>query len=217
MDRVKMKEKAKGMISGNYWNIWWPLLVIGVIETSLEYFFGFNPTIDFNDLKSLFDYHIGIGGYVGMGVMAIVTGVLNAGYLKYIVNFVRTGKFDANDIIETIKNKWIDILVAVILTSVIVTLGLIAFVIPGIILAFAYTLAVFLVIDKDVKGQDSLKESRELMRGHKFEAFVLGLSFIGWAILVPFTLGILAIWLVPYMTLTFAIYFDYLTKDYKGN
>ena len=153
-------------------------------------------------------------GYIGLSVIAIASGVINAGYLKYIVNFVRTGRFEAKDIVDTIKEKWLDLLIAVVLTTVIVTIGFALLVIPGIILSFAYTLVVFLVIDKNVKGQDALKESRMLMKGHKFEAFVLGLSFIGWAILVPFTFGILAIWLVPYITITFAIYFDYLTKDY---
>ncbi len=217
MNRVEIKEKAKSMLSGNYWNIWWPLLVIGVIESCLNYIFKVTPSVDFSNIKELFNYHMSTGGYVGFGLIAIITGVINAGYLKYVVNFVRTGKFDANDIINTMKEKWLDLLIAVILTTVIIAIGFACLVIPGIILSFAYTLVTFLVVDKNVKGIDALKESRTLMRGHKFEVFILGLSFIGWGILVPFTFGILAIWLVPYITVTFAIYYDYLTKDYKNN
>ena len=36
------------------------------------------------------------------------------------------------------------------------------------------------------------------MRGHKFELFCLDISFIGWAILAVFTLGIGGLWLTPY-------------------
>ena len=88
--------------------------------------------------------------------MSILGGIINAGYIKYIVNFVRTGKFDSNDIINTIKNKWVDILISVALTTVVVAVGYALLVIPGIILSFAYTLAVFLVIDKDVKGPSQI-------------------------------------------------------------
>ena len=51
------------------------------------------------------------------------------------------------------------------------------------------------------------KYSREKMQGHKLDAFVLGLSFIGWAILGTLTLGILYIWLFPYMQLTFTKFY----------
>ena len=214
MKRTEIKEKAKKLISGNYWNIWWPLLVIAVVEGVLEAVFNVNPQIDFRNIKTIYNQSANL--YIGAGLMSILGGIINAGYIKYIVNFVRTGKFDSNDIINTVKNKWVDILISVALTTVIVAVGYALFVIPGIILSFAYTLAVFLVIDKDVKGQDSLKKSREIMRGHKFECFVLGLSFIGWALLVPFTLGLLAIWLVPYMTISYVIYYDDLTKNFNN-
>lgn len=45
------------------------------------------------------------------------------------------------------------------------------------------------------------------MQGHKLDAFVLGLSFIGWAILGTLTFGILYIWLYPYMQLTFTKFY----------
>ena len=40
------------------------------------------------------------------------------------------------------------------------------------------------------------------MDGRRFDFFVLGLSFIGWAILASLTLGIGYLWLIPYMQVT---------------
>ena len=47
-----------------------------------------------------------------------------------------------------------------------------------------------------------------MMKGHKWDYFCLMLSFIGWFILSIFTLGILLLWLVPYMTVTIASFYD---------
>ena len=45
-----------------------------------------------------------------------------------------------------------------------------------------------------------------------FVGFVFILSFIGWIILSPFTLFLLFIWLVPYMSVADAIYYDKLKE-----
>ena len=46
----------------------------------------------------------------------------------------------------------------------------------------------------------------EMMEGHKWEYFVLGLSFIPWYLLCGITLGIASIWVVPYIQTTLAEY-----------
>ena len=57
------------------------------------------------------------------------------------------------------------------------------------------------------KGNPALEcinESKAMTEGHKFDLFVLGLSFFGWALLCVITLGIAAIWVTPYMAATYA-------------
>jgi uncharacterized membrane protein len=47
--------------------------------------------------------------------------------------------------------------------------------------------------------QEALSLSKEMMNGHKFNTFVLELSFIGWNILSTLTLGILGfLYVKPY-------------------
>ncbi len=92
--------------------------------------------------------------------------------------------------------------------GLIVMLGYICFIIPGIILTLSYSLVPIILIKKPELGiVETLKYSREKMQGHKLDAFVLGLSFIGWAILGTLTFGILYIWLFPYMQLTFTKFY----------
>ena len=208
MDRKEIKEEAKKKIKGNIWNILWPLLVICVLTSLLSRLFGGNVTFNISETAET----VNAKASIGSGIVAIISGFLSAGYIKYLLTFVRTGKFDTNDIINTIKEKWLNILIAEILVGVIVTLCSLLLVIPGIIMALAYTFAIYLVVDKDVAGNDSLKQSREMMKGYKWDYFVFGLSFLGWIILGIFTLGILYIWLIPYMNVASALYYERLIK-----
>lgn len=208
MNRKEIKELAKSKINGNKWNIWWPLLIIVALESLLGNIFG--PSMTFDRITST--VRVTSSGSIIGGIFGILFGVILAGYFKYIINFVRTGKFDSNTIIDTIKSKWVNILIAEILVSIIVFLCSLLFVVPGIIMGLAYTFVTFLVIDTDIPGNEALGKGREMMNGYKWDYFVFLLSFIGWAILVPFTLGILLIWLVPYMLVAEVIYYDKLKE-----
>ena len=57
-----------------------------------------------------------------------------------------------------------------------------------------------------------INRSKKLMDGHKWEYFIFNLSFIGWDLLIIATLGIAAIWVVPYETTAKIMYYDELKK-----
>lgn len=75
------------------------------------------------------------------------------------------------------------------------------FIIPGIVKSYAYSMSLYVLADnKGKSARECIAESVDMTAGHKWELFVLGLSFIGWILLTPFTLGLLYIWLAPYMS-----------------
>ncbi len=84
------------------------------------------------------------------------------------------------------------------------------FVIPGIIKTYEYFLVPYLVAENpDIDRKRAFEISRQCMEGEKMNCFVLGLSFIGWAILaalVPFGAG--SALLGPYQTATFVEFFE---------
>jgi len=75
------------------------------------------------------------------------------------------------------------------------------FIIPGIVKMYSYRMVPYILADDpDISATDAITRSREMMNGHKWNTFVLDLSFIGWSILSALTLGILYIFYVgPYM------------------
>ena len=61
----------------------------------------------------------------------------------------------------------------------------------------------------DMKGIDAITASRQMMNGHKWDLFVLHLSFIGWFLLSSLTFGILQIcYVAPYLSATTAAFYD---------
>ncbi len=206
MNRKEIKEKAKGLVKGNIWNILWPMLVIGVLQSLISRIFGGNVTVNYETGQ------VNAVACFGTGLAALLAGIAYGGYYKYILDFVRKGKFETDTIINTIKEKWLQLLIADILAGIIIGVCSLLFVIPGIIMALAYAFVSFIVIDSKTEGKDALTKSREMMKGYKWDYFVFILSFIGWFILAPFTLCILFIWLLPYMMIAEVLYYDELKK-----
>ena len=95
--------------------------------------------------------------------------------------------------------------------------GIILFVIPGIILAFAYAIVPLVLRDNpELSAVEVLQKSRMMMKGHKMDLFLLYLSFIGWAILCVFTLFIGYLWLAPYVQMTEVKFYEQIRVEFEG-
>lgn len=210
MNRVEIKELAKEKIKGNIWNILWPLLLIAIVFSTLSNMFG--PKYSFNP-NTYELVKISGGMPVISTLITLAQGIVMACYLKYILDFVRTGNFNSSTIIDTLKAKWKELLIATLVGTIVIAIGFVLLIIPGIIMALAYSMAMFIIVDNDISGSDALKASKEMMRGHKLDYFIFGLSFIGWFLLVPFTLGLLLIWLIPYMTVANTLFYERLKEN----
>ncbi len=84
------------------------------------------------------------------------------------------------------------------------------FIIPGIVKSYEYQMIPYLLADNpQMTKEQAFEESKCMMQGQKWKAFVLDLSFIGWNILSALTLGILGIFYVqPYMDATHAALYE---------
>lgn len=100
------------------------------------------------------------------------------------------------------------------------------FIIPGIIKTFSYSQTLFIykdVVDnkkaENVPGDWTwyVTQSRQLMDGHKASLFWLEFSFIGWYLLVLITFGIAWFWVMPYVNMTRAVFYDKLAGDQFKN
>lgn len=193
MNRVEIKNYAKEKLSGNLGSIWKILIIALGISLATGIVFGilFN-NMDADILDSL------------LGILMMPLGI---GTTAFFVSLIENENFEAKDLFKY-YHDFVKVIGVTILMGLIVMLGYICFIIPGIILTLSYSLVPIILIKKPELGiVETLKYSREKMQGHKLDAFVLGLSFIGWAILGALTFGILYIWLFPYMQFTFTKFY----------
>ena len=85
------------------------------------------------------------------------------------------------------------------------------FVIPGIIAAYRYSLAIYVMIDHpEYSAMDCLRESKRLTMGYKGQLFLLDLSFILWLILTALpVVGYAAqVYVTPYMETSRVLYYE---------
>lgn len=202
MNRLKIKEEAKKTIEGNKWNLWIPLLIIIAV--------GF--------VWGLITFNVDQFSVVGMTLeilYAFITVPLTIGLYKYVLDITRGKKFDVMDLFNSYK-KVLMIVAASILMSIIVSVGLILLIVPGIIAALALAMTYYIIADGEEDPIEALKKSNEMMKGYKWDYFVFTLSFIGWILLACITLGIALIWIYPYMIVAFALYYDKLKQKTFG-
>ena len=97
-------------------------------------------------------------------------------------------------------NGWGNKLVTMLLRDVFLALWSCLLIIPGIIKYYSYLMVPYILADDpSMGGTEAITLSRQMMNGHKWNAFVLDLSFLGWDILSALTCGILGFFYVgPY-------------------
>lgn len=104
------------------------------------------------------------------------------------------------------SGSFLKIVAAKLLANLFIFLWSLLLVIPGIIKSLEYMMVGYILADNpDIRPMDALRKSKQMMQGHKWNAFVLGLSFLGWELLSLFTLGLLDVFYVrPYIEATYA-------------
>lgn len=136
----------------------------------------------------------------------LISIVLSAGMVIYAMRVMRGIVAGVGDLFDGFtwffRIIWLEALMRAL-----VLLWTLLFIIPGILASYGYSMAIYLLFDHpDWSVMRCLRESKALMRGHKWELFKLDLSFIGWNLLtiIPFV----SVYVTPYVQLTRAEFFN---------
>ena len=107
-------------------------------------------------------------------LIKIIIGLsISIGLIRIALDFVDGKKPKVFDVFQT--KSMINYFVVSMVTSIAILVGLILFIIPGIIIAIKLQLATYLVVDKNMGISDSLNKSWEMTKGAKFNLFLFGL------------------------------------------
>jgi len=141
-------------------------------------------------------------------ISSLVAAPLALGFSIYALNLFRNGSADYNNIFDGFKSLG-KILGVYFIMIILVILGMILLIVPGIILGLGFSMAYFVMIDKPELGVvDTLKESWRIMKGNKTKLLGLNLRFIPWAILGILCLVVGVVFVLPWMQLSYASFYE---------
>jgi uncharacterized membrane protein len=124
-------------------------------------------------------------GFLGVAYLYefLVSGALTLGVTIVYLRYRRRQEAPTSLLFAGFSNYGRAFLLA-LLMGIFVLLWSLLFIIPGIIAAYRYKLAFYILADNPGIGPlEAISLSKGLMAGNKWKAFCLDLSFIGWAIL----------------------------------
>lgn len=153
---------------------------------------------------------------VGLVALFIMCNLETGYFNSFRVFFEEKDKRMIHNMFNLGFKNYFHILGGFLLVGIICFLGALLLIIPGIILGLGYSMVPFILVEEpQLSIPETLKKSREMMKGHKWQLFLLELSFIGWIFLSIFTLGIGLLWVEPYVVTTMVAYYEDLKEEYK--
>ena len=145
---------------------------------------------------------------VGSLITLVITGPLTLGLATVFSNLIKGEKAEIVNVFDGFKN-FVNSFLLYILISIFTFLWSLLFVIPGIVMTYAYSMSFFILKDNpELSANEARKQSIEMMRGNKWRLFCLDFSFIGWALLSILTFGILMLWVTPVMEASHAAFYE---------
>lgn len=148
-----------------------------------------------------------IGGWANFLLIAlsVMNIMLFAGMTIYCLEICQMRKGSVGNLFDGFGMFW-RVLLLMILEAIFIYLWMLLLIVPGIIAIYRYRMALYILIDNPELGPlDCLRESKRLMTGHKWELFVLDLSFLGWYLLCLFPPA--SVWVEPYTRITYTNYY----------
>jgi len=149
--------------------------------------------------------------------MLAAAGPFALGFAGFFLKRIRGDQIAVENIFDGFTRFFPSFLV-MFFTALFTFLWSMLLIIPGIVKAFGYSMAFYIMYDNpEIKPLEALKKSQIMMKGYKLKLFLLELSFIGWMILAVLPFGIGFLWLNPYMYLSIANFYENLKRNQENN
>ena len=163
-----------------------------------------------------------------LGFLCIVLGLIislmsfsmSIGVMKCAMEKTRKREVQYKDLFFILKNKPLKFIGFYCVYNILILLWSLLLVVPGIIKAYSYSQALYLMVENPDYGiLECITKSREIMEGRKTSLFLISLIFIGIGLVlyfIPFA-GILSLFVFsPFANLSYLNFYNEVT-GYKHN
>jgi hypothetical protein len=162
-----------GKSYSNGWKIIW-VYFVELLVVSIVYMILSGP-ISFMQWKiDSFEWFL-----VPLVMFGIAYGVFVAGPIGYgakwvFLKAVRGERIEIRDIFAVFQKNYWNAVIANIVVGVIVGLGIVMLIVPGIIFACRLAFVPYLVVDEEMDVMDALRVSWDMTRGYGWQIFLMG-------------------------------------------
>lgn len=246
-DRILAKKEAKEIIRTVGPSPLLVTLIFTLLTTGVSIVIGFFASNPFNQALQYilndydpYDVYAAVFGGGRATVLIFVSilltlynALMNFGYYSYAIRLARREEAGPRNLLDGF-NLAVKVVLLDLMASIFIFLWSLLFLIPGIIATYRYSQAVRCLIDAPEIGvMEAIRRSKTIMRGQKFNLFVLQMTFFGWFLLVSgvgnlaamplggmsTTAGSLVfnvvsalcgLWLTPYVNIVNAAFYNHL-------
>ncbi len=233
--RAEIKQRAKESLKGR-----WGLPIGSYLLTlAITYFLTFVVGLIFAFIATPFIFLLGgVESVITLTLLLLIPlflvvilaiSPLSYGMYSIYIKISRNEPTNIGDLFKPYKYMW-KIIGLSLLIGLKTFLWSLLFIVPGIIAAYRYSQAPYILIDNPEKSiSQCINESCEMMRGKKADLFVLYLSFLGWMLLIIIPANIInaithiqilgnlismvgSLFLSPYLGVTYANFYNQLAN-----
>ena len=137
----------------------------------------------------------------------LLAGPLNLGLSIYFLKIVNSEPLGIENIVNGFR-PLLQVLLLYFVSTILIVLGLILFIVPGIILSMGFSMSYFIMAEhQDITFAEALQQSWDLTQNHKMELFLLNLRFIPWYILGILCLLVGVFIVMPWHQSTLALFY----------
>jgi hypothetical protein len=193
--------------AGRSYNLGWKimgiyfveLLVIGIIYAVLS-----GPTGAFQWKVNDFEWYMAPLALFSMAYGIFVAGPIGYGAKWAFLKAVRGERVEIRDIFAVFQRNYWNAVIANIVVAVIVGLGIVMLIVPGIIFACRLAFVPYLVVDREMDVMEALRVSWDMTRGYGWNIFFMGfLAF--WIVIAGFIMFFVGVFIsIMWISTSFA-------------
>lgn len=149
------------------------------------------------------------GSALALLAKAILVGsVVAVGYARFNLDLIEKPEEPTVKSLFFFFRHWKTGVCAGLLQDLYVLLWSLLLIFPGIVASYSYAMTNYILAEHPkLTAGEAIARSKMLMEGNRWRLFCLNFSFIGWELLCVFSLGIGALWLMPYKHAAYAAFY----------
>ncbi len=145
-------------------------------------------------------------------ISTLLSLIFSFGMIKIFIHFVRKGKADLKDLRNHDWVRFLRWFLTRIVTAVLIGVGMVLLIVPGIYVAARLYLYEYYVVDQKLNTIEAISASWEVTKGHVWQIIGIGLLSFGILLLGTLALGIGLLWAIPTVKLAQATLYKKLTS-----